>query len=391
MKLTATLLTALTVAVASGQADSQRKLATLAEKWALQDPTFTFNANTFALTFQVTDYINTGMPQYTLWTAPGCKDTGSSIDSSNAWASKNLTENAALQAANNFNASDPATTMLDSGTFSGRAATVNAAINPQTIDTATNIYSETTTNGQLTATVSFCIRFGLWTTAALGVTTPVEVNFLETLVTLNVDLTDGFQIGNITTAPKDRLTRTANQAYEVSGYECTTTSFDPLTGDALTRARNQGEIISVCVTPDATAVADGIKMRNIDDFAFSKGATTQVAIVSGNSAPNLLTTWNSAGCIGQTYCRFSTILSAQFYQTSGTVTGAGVATMQFGSRRALRAIDGRNLQGDEAGSSEFDLSFDVAQGEADTQSSDASSTSVAVAALSFVAIAAAML
>ena len=396
MKFAAPLFAATTVALASAQTDSQRKLATLAQKWNLTEPSFAFDANTFSLTFPVTDYINTGMAQYSLWTAPDCAEGGESLDESTIWAANSLAENAALLAADGFDPDVPASyTMLDSGVFSGREATVNAEIDPQTIS-ASNIYEEAVVNNQMTATIRFCIRFGLWTTEALGVTTPVEVNFLETLVTLTVDLTDGFEIGAINVAPKDRLVRTANQAYEVRGYECSQSSTAPLSEVDRARPRNQGEIIHICVTPEDEAKTDGIFMRSIDDFTFNRGGTIQqVAIDGGNEAANLLTTYNSAACLGAEFCRFSTILFAQFYATPGAVNGAGVASMQFGDgtgRRALRASSGRDLQGDGAGAAEFDLQFDVAQAEARTQSSGAtSSTSIAAGAMSLVAIAAAMI
>jgi hypothetical protein len=188
----------------------------------------------------------------------------------------------------------------------------------------------------------------------MGVMTPVEVNFLETLLTLFVDLTDGFQIGAIEVAPKDRLVRTANQAYEVNGYECSATSFDRLTDAERTRPRNQGEIIHVCVTPEEEAQTDGIFMRSIDDFAWTRGADIrQTAIEANREAGNLLTSYNFADCEGSLVCKFSTILFAQFYATPGQVNGEGVASMQFGSektgvtRRQLRSD--RKLQDEQQG------------------------------------------
>jgi len=263
----------------------------------------------------------------------------------------------------------------DSGAFTGRNATIIAAFNPQTV-TNSLIYNDTSRNGQASAQIRFCMRFGLWTTRDMGVKTPVEVNFLETLVTLTVNLTDGFEIGAINVAPKNRLVRTANQAYEVRGYECTADSFDELTGEAKTRARNQGEIIHVCVTPEDQAKTDGIFMRSIDNFAFTRGTTIrQSAIETNKPAGNLLTTYTPSQCKGAEVCRFSTILFAQFYATPGTVSGQGTASMQFGNsaqrtRRQLRAEE-RDLQeaaADPAGAAEFDLNFEVAQAEAKTDS-----------------------
>ncbi len=388
MKYTA-LFTASTLVVATSAQIDQRNLATLAEKWNLTDPTFVYDSNTFSLTFPVTDFINSGMAQYSLWTAPDCQsDGGTSLDGSNIWATTpELVENAALLAASVFGT---AGTQLDSGVFNGREATINAAFDPQTISQS-DIYVEEVIDNQVIAEIRFCIRFGLWTTEQM-VNTPVEVNFLETLVTLTVDLTDGFEIGAIEVEPKDRLVRTANQAYEVRGYECTADSFDPLSEAQRLLPRNQGEIIHVCVTPEDEAQTDGIFMRSVDDFAFTRGADIrQVAVEANREAGNLLTTYDFAACEGTLVCRFSTILFAQFYATPGTVTGEGVASMQFGdiktgdTRRQLR-VDRALQAADGAGAAEFDLTFEVAEATART-GSGAGSTPFGVG-LSVAAIAA---
>ena len=372
--------------VSAKQADQQqqRHLATLAEKWNVTEPTFAYDSNTFSLTFAVTDFINSGMAQYSLWTAPDCQsDGGTSLDSSDIWSTPpSLVENAALAAANVFDGTD--STQLDSALFNGREATINAAFDPQTISQS-DIYTEQVVNDQTVAEIRFCIRFGLWTSSQM-VATPVEVNFLETIVTLTVDMTNGFEIGSIEVEPKDRLVSTANQAYEVRGYECSANSFDPLSEAQQQLPRNQGEIIHVCVTPADEAQTDGIFMRSVDDFAFTRGTDIRQVAVEGNrEAGNLLTTYDFAGCEGTLVCRFSTILFAQFYATPGTVTGEGVASMQFGNTKSGQTRRGRQLVRSErdlqeatdgadadagagAGAAEFDLTFDVAEAAAQTES-----------------------
>ena len=384
MKYTTPLLASM-VAVASAQ---RNLAASLAEKWNLTEPTFAFDANTFSLAFPVTNFIVDGQAQYSLWTSPNCKsDNGKQLDQSGVFSAKSLTPNDALRNG----------AQLDSGAFTGREAQINITINPQNISSQAaitdGIYSQEVVDNQQIATVKFCVRFGLWTTAAMDVQTPVEVNFLETLLTLFVDLTDGFKIGAIEVEPKDRLERTANQAYEVSGYECSADSNEPLDAGDRDRARNQGEIIHVCVTPEAEAKADGIFMRSIDDFAWTReGTIRQAAIENNRQSGNLLTSYDYAACEGSEVCKFSTILFAQFYAAPGQVNGEGVASMQFGSaktgttRRQLRAD--RNLQEEGAGAAEFELDFEVNQAEART-GSGAGSLSMGIAALA--AVAAAML
>ena len=375
-----TILAASLVAAVSAQGD-QRILATLAEKWNLTDPTFAYDANTFNLTFPVTNFISTGMSKFSLWTAPECQTDGGTplTDRTDIWlTSPRLLENQALKSGNS----------TDSGAFTGRNATIIATFNPQNVSKSV-IYRDTSANGQASAEIRFCMRFGLWTTGM--VTTPVEVNFLETLVTLRVNLTDGFNIGQITAEPKDRLVRTANQAYEVEGYECKDDAdFTKLTAGEMSRPRNQGEIINVCVKPAKEAETDGIYMRSIDQFTFIRDSTIrQSAIEKNQAAGNLLTTYTPENCRGASVCRFSTILFAQFYATTGKVDGQGTASMQFGNsknRRQLRAD--RDLQeADSAGAAEFDLNFEVAQAEAQSDSG-ASSMGMAVSLATVAALAA---
>ena len=379
MKLFTASLIASMAAVASGQ-------ATLAEKWNLTEPTFSYDSNTFELTFDVTDFITSTQAKYSLWTSPDCQsDGGRRLDGEDGsftpFTTHTIEENAALIAGGR----------LESGVFSGRQAVVKAAFDPAVVSSAESVaagvYSEEVVNNQMIATIQMCIRFGVWTENMDGVTTPVEVNFLETLLTLFVDLTDGFEIGAIEVEPKDRLIRTANQAYEVNGYECTADSTDRFTA---VEPRNQGDIIYVCVTPEQEAQDDGIFMRSIDDFAWTRDTTIrQVAIVGNAAAGNALTDYSPAACQGQLVCRFSSILFAAFYASAGLVGGEGVASMQFGqevaARRQLRAGD-RELQEEEgAGAAEFELTFDVNQAEARTRNSGAGSISMGVAAIAAVA------
>jgi len=385
MKLTAVLFASM-AAVTS----AQRNLASLAAKWNVTEPTFEFDSNTFSLDFPVTDFIVDGQAKYTLWTSPDCQsDNGKSLQAA-SFFTHSVTGNADLLAG----------ASKDSGAFSGRSAKVNVNINSQAISSQTSvadgIYSEEVVNNQQIATVKVCVRFGLWTTTAM-VNTPVEVNFIETMLTLFVDLTDRFQIGAIEIEAKDRLMRTANQAYGVDGYECLATSTTPLTATEIARPRNPGEVFHVCVTPEAEALQDGIFMRSIDNFGFirevvsaggggsaggaasagggavggdcrftpegcspnptsSPGpspapspapsaystvralqttAVNQAAIVDGRPAGNMLTTFDFAACKGALVCRFSSILFAQFFftNTPGKVNGEGIASLQYGNVR----------------------------------------------------------
>jgi hypothetical protein len=342
--------------------------STLEEKWAIgEEPTFTYDSLDFSLTFPITSFITTGQAKYTMYTS-GCQEEGEEIGADSGLVGQPL-----IDTVN--------TVSVEENVSLDQSATIEISIDPTTVTDNDALYSEDTTIGAVTAQIIFCVRFGLFTPGM-----EEEVNFLETVITLDVDLSDGFQIGSIDVEPKDKLVRTAAQAYEVEGYVCTDEEVpaDP----AL--IRNQGAQIRVCVRPDQEARDDGIYMRRIDSFTWARndGANpiTQAAVENGLPATNTLT---DLYCVeGELVCNFVSILFASFYATPGEVTGAGVASMQFGGdntyidlddglggrqynaddtlvteffkRRNLRAL--QEEEGEVAAAAEFDLSFDVDQG-----------------------------
>jgi hypothetical protein len=335
--------------VANGQ-------ATLAQKWNIStDASFEYSSLSFELGYTVSSFISNTAPagemaKFNIYDE-GCKEDGTEVVASAVSGITAITANTAgLNAASG------------DGLSMDRTVFVNITLDPEAI-AQTDLYSEDTSGSQVTAEIRFCVRVGLLTKGA----TPVEVNFLETLVTLNVDLTDGFEIGSITVEPRDKLVRTANQVYLVIGYLCLPgPSFEAAN---LATAINQGTVVRVCVKPDAEAEADGIKMRSIDDFTWTRPDSippvNQPAITGRNTpAANQLTTLDCTP--GSLVCSFETILFAAFYTSPGAVLGSGVASMQFGTtntgRRLRGDADGRNLQEeqDEVAAAEFELDFDVA-------------------------------
>ena len=380
MKFTSVLATTATVLAFFNPVESA---ATLEQKWNISDePTFTYGSLSFELEYTVSDFMSNynspeGTPkqaQFELYDER-CKQPGNDqiTEGGTSGIDSIVVTDTDLAAA-------PGT-----GENMNRQAIVNITLDPETISRNPALYSEDTTGNQVTAEIRFCIRFGLHTKSA----TSVEVNFLETLVTLNVDLTDGFQIGSIAVEPRDKLVRTANQAYNVEGYRCDAenkrlSSTEPI---------NQGTVVKVCVTPDTDAQADGIKMRSIDEFTWTRPSPTEInqpAIIGRNlPALNQLTTLVCTP--GSLVCSFETILFAGFYTTPGAVLGSGVASMQFGSTntsRRLRSGAGsdRDLQEDDAAAAaEFELDFAVNQA-APQGTSGASSSLYNAGAMAVVAI-----
>ena len=125
---------------------------------------------------------------------------------------------------------------------------------------------------------------------------------------------------------------------------------------------------------------------------------TQVAVENRLEATNTLT---SLYCVaGELVCHFVSILFASFYATPGAVVGSGIASMQFGGDDTYIGGDGlqyfnggtteitdytkrrslRKLQDEEtAATSEFDLSFDVDQGQSTFSDSNSGASAVGMA------------
>jgi hypothetical protein len=246
-------------------------------------------------------------------------------------------------------------------------------MNPDEITANDDIYSE---GNDLIATINYCVRLGLSTEA----TPVVEVNFLETVVTVTVDLTSNFGIAGVTATPKVKIDATIIQTNEVEGYRCDESDA------ALTTTINQGTVVKICVKPDNDQ-ASGLYMSSIDSFSWEKnnGSVTQTAIDAGDAANDGLTILG-APCQGQAICSFETLLKADFFAAAGQVTGSGAATMQYGAgtdQRLLRSGD-RNLQDDVAGASEFGVELTIAK-EEDTTSGASGMSLMAVVFLAGVA------
>jgi hypothetical protein len=317
------------VSVASVVAAEERGLQLLTKRWNITDPSFTYEALGFDLDYQVSDFISDAMTTHTLYTSPGCGETGYVLPSSILTSNQGVLVGGAIDANND----GPGV----------RDQKLKIGVDPSTIKNSA-IYVEDTSHGALTATIDFCVRYSILTDDE-GAN---EVNFLESLVTLVVDLSDGFEIGDIIVAPKNKILNTANQAYLLDGYQCNGAN-EALVGGALTKTRNQGSVIRVCVKPDDEAVAAGMFMRSLDEFTFSRDGITQPAVIGYNQeATNGLTILSCNN--GDAVCFFESVLFGAFYSTAGVVSGSGTGSMQLGAgTRLLRGVP------EAAATSEFEV------------------------------------
>jgi len=155
-----------------------RVLATLAEKWNIADPAFAYNGLDFTFDYPVSNFIDQGLAYYEVYDA-GCKEGGNLVTT--GFTLSPLVDVIA------GNVTDDAAFAID-----GKIAQVPITVNVNDIRRNTDVYSETNTAaGSIGAIIVFCVRFGLNTPGY----SPSEVNFLESVVTVGVDLSSGFSIG----------------------------------------------------------------------------------------------------------------------------------------------------------------------------------------------------
>jgi hypothetical protein len=319
-----------------------RGLGSLAQKWNISDPTFDYEGLQFTLVYAVSSFIADDMGTYTITDGEDCvipvlvaSDEGNQVGF--AFYSPGLVVLSSSAA-------------KDNSGDSIRSFKLDIKVNPEEISNNAVVYKEDVVNGEIFGRVAFCVRFQLNTPGGSS----IEVNFLETIVQLNVDLTDGFSIGTVAVAPKDRLTTTANEVYEVQAFQCNTLNAP------ITTTFNQGQVIRICISPVSDALNDGVNMRDVQSFTFTRDEIEQIAVENNDAASNGLT---SLECIeGEQVCWFETLLKAEFYASPGAVAGSGIATMRFGQpQRRLQTTASRALQEEPevAGAAEFTLDFSV--------------------------------
>jgi hypothetical protein len=352
-----------------------RELAGLAQKWNLTSTGVDFQGMNFQLNYLTSDFIVDSMLDAVAYSTPECKDEGSIVPEGDMSMSIIVDD-----------------TPAGVGDFE-RNLLVNVTVNPGNIEDSsiyTTIYDE---DGKKQARVEFCMRFSLYTNGD----TPIEVNYLETIVGFTADLTAGFFI-DVAVQPKDRLIETALQTYEVDAYKCDDNNV-PLSAIALARAMNQGEVIRVCVTPNQEARDQGIYLKALESFTYYRdyggtiGLVTQVAIEDSREASNFLTVLSCTA--GSIVCNFETVLYADMFLSPGFVDGTGTALLQIGPDPERRRVESQSslrsprlLQGDDGAEaiSQFDLDFQLRLGEQFNGILKTSPSSVTNVFFSFVAM-----
>merc|ERR1712032_1359332 len=211
---------------------------------------------------------------------------------------------------------------------------------PSEIKTVPALYTEEN-NSTL---IKFCVRMGMYTAGEDS----IEVNFLETLVTINLSFDGSFTLG-VSLAPKERTETSQEQEYTVSATLC----------DGYNPPFQQGQIISVCIEPAGTAYDDGIILSNITSFTWKRDfVTPQQAVDLSN--PGEPADFLSVVEITDAKITVSSVLYALFFASDGDVSASGSVTMAFSRRRRLGESEGRRmLQDEDIPPAGFDISTNI--------------------------------
>jgi hypothetical protein len=277
--------------------------ATIGQKWNISQDFFEYPGDLkLQLQYQTSNYIGDANVAYQLLDAPTCKipvtmsETKEGPDGAPFWAAQSF-----------FGFGDP----QNSNGLGTRGYLFEINVNGESMPNNVLVFQDSP-GRPATAQIRFCHRFSLSTG-------DIEVNYLETLVTLDVDLTDGFEIASITVDVK-RDEADAEQAHEVEAEFCKGEPPVPLSPSEIDDIRYPGAALQVCVRPTKESINNGLYMSSIDEFTWTRidtitGASVeQVAIDRFGAASNGLT---DVYCPedGDSYvCYFKTLLKANFYQ-----------------------------------------------------------------------------
>ncbi|KAG7337992.1 hypothetical protein IV203_020636 [Nitzschia inconspicua] len=293
-------------AFAIGMLAAANAQSNLKEKWEIGTPTVDYISLGVNLTFAVSDFILPGQAKYQMYTS-GCKEQGTPlVNQTSGLVDMGLVDTDNL--------------VREEGVSLNKKATIKISLDPTTLTKNTELYSENASSGSTNAQVVFCVRFGLHVEGA-----SVEVNYLETEITLDIDRSNGFEIGSVAVGQKDKLVPATTQTYGVECYLCTDDEIE----DNLVAVRKPGSEIRVCIRPNKEARADGMYMHSIDSFQWRREVPisfSQSAVRNGE--PVLLTDLFCEP--GELVCNLVSVLYSSFYATPGFAFGAGVASMQFG-------------------------------------------------------------
>ena len=284
--------------------------------------------NHIYILYSVSSFIDVGQAGFYIYSKE-CRSGGGSIQS--------IGFDTSLTIADNGQDVTPGSETNVNDITMSKSVTVPVTVNELTMSDNSNIYADL---GQNQYKIEFCLVFYLNTLDG-----SLEVNQQETLVTIDIDLSDlaaVFRVDAFDVGTKDRnQVDTEDIVYSPIAYLCNIIDGSDLYATtANTAIFTQGDMINVCVKPNQAAITDNIKIKSIESLTFSRdngggngddgnGLLNQDAVLNSIASTNGLSTYNDIDCYGKDYCSVSTILISSFFTTPGTVSGNGEASLTF--------------------------------------------------------------
>lgn len=280
----------------------------LEKRFSINGPEYKYEDLQFSMDFEISDFVQDSMIEYSLYDGMACKDGGDN----------DITENSG------YLLSRIRTDQTPPGDGNGvRKIKIQSELNSKLIK-ASPIYQEDEDGN---VTVEYCMRFGVYNTDKTNAFA-METNFLEIPVKLVIDLNAGFEV-DAAVSNADGVLVESEQGVAVEAYICDDDeNIVPIVGF------EQGQTVRVCVSPTPSNLAAGALMRQIESFTFRRLSpllVEQPAIspqTGGDAADDLTIVWCQPG---STVCAFETLLYADFFVEEGQVLGAGTAFLQLGT------------------------------------------------------------
>jgi hypothetical protein len=292
---------------ATGKTNTTRNLAeSPSNKWEIGNPTFRTERLDLFLTFPISDFVPYEHIVYTFWT--DCETGGEEITNNDAGYFTYETQ------------VDDESVPIGEGT-AWRFMSVSMFFDPDSIRNSP-IFQEATSSN-LDESIRFCVKAGAYSAPSV---VPGSLEIFSKVTTIDLLITqDGSFNDKVNVTAGGVNEETTSTAYFLRGYLCDLENvevIDPL-------PIFQGAPVKVCVTPREEALADGVYMRAVDSFYWTRESIYQAAIVPNQVAAPL----TEIDCVpGMIVCTFLTLLKGDFFYKLGQVYGAGVGWLQVRRR-----------------------------------------------------------
>lgn len=185
-------------------------------------------------------------------------------------------------------------------------------------------------NPQPKAEIDLCVKGSLWSGPESDPNAAQAASF-ETMVTLNIDLVDNPTLEEFNTNAK--LKPGENEIIEQDGFEVWSYFCDPTTQEwADILPIKQGQVITICVESTPEALARGVYVEGIKEFAwvreYNDSNFTQYVIQNYTLVDPYISIYD---CIPPlVICDFSMMMLANFFLLPGEASGIGMARLGFG-------------------------------------------------------------